>query len=591
MSVNPSPIGGFAAQFFDNNGVILSGGKIFTYAAGTTTPQATYTSVTGATLHANPIVLDSAGRVPGGEIWLTDGLVYKFVIETATSILIGSYDNIAGVNSNDASLVSYDPPFANSVATNVEAKLAQTISVKDFGAVCDGVTDDSAAVQATINAAPEGTQILLMGSIRLGATINVNKSVHIFGGGSRQGTQVYAPGINAFNVTAAGSKISGFRLYGNRTVGSTGITIDNAAKAIVEEMDIELFGVGIHQRTGGFHVDLNSLRMRNITTKVIWLEDGVGTRLKDVMYDTDLLSYPQPTFGGIHLQQEGTQLELCDFIRAYRGLVIECSASRNIEWVLANNCFFDTCGVKSGGRGVHIINNQPTNYIRGLWFNQVWTATCGMGYLIEGTGIIDGVHLDACPIHNNNNEGIRVDGPLIRNLRIRDCDLVSNNASSVTLPNQNANNVYLNTPWLVQLKDSTLENGYNWNSTPYSQLFLDTNQGDVVVAGNVFGSQVANNILENFSAGAVWFTEPNFGLLTESVGSVSFGAGDTVKTVAHNLDLTPTVNEIQLTPTTGWGSSTTWWVANVTATTFDVQVSPAPGAPTAFNWHAKILTR
>ena len=100
MSVTPSPIGGFAAQFFDNNGVILSGGKIYTYAAGTTTPQATYTSALGITPHANPIILDSAGRVPGGEIWLTDGLVYKFKIDTATDILIGTYDNITGVNSN-----------------------------------------------------------------------------------------------------------------------------------------------------------------------------------------------------------------------------------------------------------------------------------------------------------------------------------------------------------------------------------------------------------------------------------------------------------------------------------------------------------
>lgn len=98
MSVTPSPIGGFAAQFFDNNGVILSGGKIYTYAAGTTTPQITYTSASGATPHANPIILDSAGRVPGGEIWLTDGLVYKFTIETATAILIGTYDNLRGMN-------------------------------------------------------------------------------------------------------------------------------------------------------------------------------------------------------------------------------------------------------------------------------------------------------------------------------------------------------------------------------------------------------------------------------------------------------------------------------------------------------------
>jgi len=146
MTVSLSILGGVAAQFFNNSGVILSGGKLYTYAAGTTTPRATYTSSSGATAHANPIVLDSAGRVPGGEIWLTDGLSYKFVIETSTGILLGTYDNIIG--GVDASMVTYDPPFVNSVTTNVENKLAQTVSVKDFGAVGDGVTDDSAAFTA-----------------------------------------------------------------------------------------------------------------------------------------------------------------------------------------------------------------------------------------------------------------------------------------------------------------------------------------------------------------------------------------------------------------------------------------------------------
>ena len=69
MAVSLSPIGGAGAQFFDNNGNPLSGGKLYTYAAGTTTPQATYASAAGSTLNTNPIILDAAGRVPGSHSW------------------------------------------------------------------------------------------------------------------------------------------------------------------------------------------------------------------------------------------------------------------------------------------------------------------------------------------------------------------------------------------------------------------------------------------------------------------------------------------------------------------------------------------
>jgi hypothetical protein len=104
MAVFLSPVGGAAAQFFTNSGVILSGGKLYSYAAGTTTPQATFTSSSGNTNHTNPIILDSAGRVPGGEIWLSSSS-YKFVLNTATDVLIATYDNIRGLGA--ASVTNY----------------------------------------------------------------------------------------------------------------------------------------------------------------------------------------------------------------------------------------------------------------------------------------------------------------------------------------------------------------------------------------------------------------------------------------------------------------------------------------------------
>ena len=98
MTVGLSPVAGAGWQFFDSNGVPLSGGRLYTYAAGTTTPQTTYTSSTGATANANPIELNSAGRVSGTtEVWLDITLAYKFVLKTTDDVQLWSADDISGM--------------------------------------------------------------------------------------------------------------------------------------------------------------------------------------------------------------------------------------------------------------------------------------------------------------------------------------------------------------------------------------------------------------------------------------------------------------------------------------------------------------
>ena len=73
-----SPFQGLgSAQFFDNNGNELTSGVLYSYAAGTTTQQATYTDSTGVFANPNPLPFSSGGRVT---IWLTSTLKYKFVL-------------------------------------------------------------------------------------------------------------------------------------------------------------------------------------------------------------------------------------------------------------------------------------------------------------------------------------------------------------------------------------------------------------------------------------------------------------------------------------------------------------------------------
>jgi hypothetical protein len=89
-------------QFESAAGVPLSGGKVYTYAAGTTTPQATFTDYTGATPNANPIILNSRGEAA---IWL-GAASYKFKLTDANDVEIWTVDYISAPTSGVSPVLS-----------------------------------------------------------------------------------------------------------------------------------------------------------------------------------------------------------------------------------------------------------------------------------------------------------------------------------------------------------------------------------------------------------------------------------------------------------------------------------------------------
>lgn len=73
----------------DNNGDPLGGGKVFTYAAGTTTPVSLFTNSDKSTSATNPVILDGYGRA---QVW-ADGR-YKFVVKTSADVTLYTLDNL-----------------------------------------------------------------------------------------------------------------------------------------------------------------------------------------------------------------------------------------------------------------------------------------------------------------------------------------------------------------------------------------------------------------------------------------------------------------------------------------------------------------
>jgi hypothetical protein len=154
MSVSLCPTFGIGWQGFTSSGIPLNAGLINTYAAGGTTPQATYTSSTGGTPCANPIVLAADGR-PTTEIWLTDGLAYRFDLTDSLANLIKTYDNIN--TSTLSSNLVFTRNETGAVTRTVKDKLLEIMTAADFSSAGNYAAAQAALLYNQFAATPAGS--------------------------------------------------------------------------------------------------------------------------------------------------------------------------------------------------------------------------------------------------------------------------------------------------------------------------------------------------------------------------------------------------------------------------------------------------
>lgn len=152
-------------QYFDDNGNPLSGGKVYTFEAGTTTPKTTWSDAGESVANSNPIILDAAGRA---KIYWRGS--YDIEVRNSANVLITTMEDVADgsaaadtlrsdlANTSDVAkgdaLIGVKRTVAGAVAeTQHIVNERSDFYVEEFGAVGDGTTDDGPAFRAAADAA------------------------------------------------------------------------------------------------------------------------------------------------------------------------------------------------------------------------------------------------------------------------------------------------------------------------------------------------------------------------------------------------------------------------------------------------------
>ena len=303
-------------QFFDANGNPLVGGKLFSYAAGTTTPLATYTDSSGSTPNTNPVILDSRGEA---SVWLGSAL-YKFALQNAAGVPIWTVDNVATfatladlAASGGSALVGFLQSGTGAEARTVQSKLRDVYSFDDFGADGNDSTDDTTDLQQAIDAVAALGGGRLMG--RPGATYKITSAltlksgvqIDLAGATIKQytnNTQIFtAPsgtdingwaltnGTLRYNTVQDGTATISVTVTGTLTAGDifTGLTSGATGKVVSVSSGVLTYLAGVGSLVNGESLSVNNQTQATTTSTVTTSKLGRALRLANGAFSYNFL--------------------------------------------------------------------------------------------------------------------------------------------------------------------------------------------------------------------------------------------------------------------------------------------------------------
>ncbi len=281
--------------FTDSDGSPLDDGYVWIGAAGSATPianpQTAYWDAALTQVVTQPV------RTRGGYP-LNAGAIGRLYVAGDYSILVrnrNGYDLYSAPNATErigSELVTFLQAGTGAVTRTAQAKMRDVVSVKDFGAVGDGVTDDTAAIQAALDSLPSagGEVYVPTGQYRVTAGLVASKRVRLVGAGYSfllasaspcvivKASTVSGP---VLTLSASASTVENLSFLGE--VGNTGdgILIRSSRGTLRDVSVFQMGQDGIRIGTDAGNENCNLWYLSNVKTKSngqhgLHLSEGAG---------------------------------------------------------------------------------------------------------------------------------------------------------------------------------------------------------------------------------------------------------------------------------------------------------------------------
>jgi parallel beta-helix repeat protein len=447
------------------------------------------------------------------------------------------------------------------------------VSVKWFGAVGDGVTDDTNAFDTAIiagrsvmvsegtyqinlvkdgvsNVTLTGTPNSILKGIVAGTVLGFSNCTNIKIEGLKiQGVRTYVSGSACIKL----DEVDEFQILGNHVIDSSrmGITAQASEHGVIANNLVESsYQDGIMVRRGD-DVGLND-KARHITV--------VG----NTIYNVGIEHLGSPIGEGIHVFD-------AEYITV-TGNSIYNSFNNGVALEGADDCVVSSNIINASGQsGVSVNKGAVNSGLRSRVSSNNITGNGDDGIVVTD---VDDTLILGNDIHNNATYGINhgIDSGLTQNDTIISNNSISDNGVGGIILDWNNND--------------TIISGNNIRGAAGTGILINR-------AGSV-NTKVNNNNISGFPVsqiqdnGTTSYIHHNIGYVTENRGTGSIPSGATVTTITHGLSFTPTAADVTLTPaenTTNDAGTVYFWNAN--ATTFDVRCRTDPGASNLdFGWKA-----